>query len=358
MADYAKVDNTTSANLAKVNNVAKANIAKVNNCTQPSSGATLWVAGLDDAFAAFASNSDLTSWTVYDARSTTATPDYVCLAVGKDASGNKMWCGNWKANNAEVCYTSDPTDSSTWSTVNLLTQGFEIGWGADFWCFVGVMTASNKLVYRSPDGSTWTAVDVSGATDIDVQAVTALTTDGAGNWWFAQQRRIYKSEDHGASWALHTTQAGFNGDIDDLTYTNNTLVVLATGYLYTAASSDTTDFGTGVELGSGNNAMNIASAGGRVVVAYSAYFWNFTVSGKTITGDGTRIDISTDGHGSAKCIATDGTTWLIGCDTGDIYRSTDPVDASSFSAAVLNLGPPAGGTDDVGDIKADVYLPL
>ena len=53
MADYAKVDNTTSANLAKVNNVAKANIAKVNNCTQPSSGASLWVAGMYDAFVAF-----------------------------------------------------------------------------------------------------------------------------------------------------------------------------------------------------------------------------------------------------------------------------------------------------------------
>ena len=357
MADYEKVSNVAASNIEKVNNIAKSSIEKINGMTTPSSGATYWVAGTDKAFAAFANNSDLTSWTSYDARSGSSEPDYVCIAVGKDGSGNKMWCGNWKASNAELCYTSDPTDSNVWSTVNLTTQGREIGWGNDVWIYIGVMTSSNKLVYRSTNGSTWSEIDVSGLTNIGTQTITALTTNGTGTWWFAQQKRIYISTDNGGdgTWSLHTTESGFNGDIDDLTYTNDTLVALAGGYLYTAAASDTTDWGTGVQLSSGGSTVNMASAGGRVVVAYSGNFWTFTVSGKTITGDGSAIDITTETHSTARCVGTDGTTWLIGTDGGDIFKSTNPVDSSSFSIAELDIGSPA---KDISDIKADVYLPL
>jgi len=349
MADYTSVNGVAEASITSVNGVAKASIASINGTNTPSSDSRVWVAGQDKNYIAYATT-DLTSWVAYDARSGGSDPDFVRVAYGKDGSGNPMWCGNLNASNAEVTYTSDPTDEQFWTTVNLTVQGRDIQWGNDYWIYVGVFTSSNKLVYRSSDGSTWNSVDVSGATSISTNNVTSLASDGAGTWWFGQQCRIYRSTDDGASWALHHTLTGC-GEIDDLAYTNNTLVCLANGKLYSAASTDTTDWSASSTLTSGGNATRMAAAGGRVVVAYSGYAWPFDVNGKTITAQA-RVDISGDAHGGARCIGTDGTTWLIGCETGDIFSSTD--DGATWTAEATNVGP----NKDIDDIKANVYLPL
>ena len=80
------------------------------------------------------------------------------------------------------------------------------------WVSAGLMTSSNQYIYRSTDGQSWTPIDVSGLTDMGsvyASGVYALTTDGAGNWWFAIGGKIYESTDHAQNWSLiHSVTVG------------------------------------------------------------------------------------------------------------------------------------------------------
>ena len=386
MADYAKVDNTTAANLAKVNNVAKANIAKVNNCTAPSSGASRLVAAMDDAYVGWANIADratVGTWETnpYQTRSGDSW-DLTEIAYGKDGSGDPFYVAVVNSNNPEIIHDDDAdiTDGQQWTEINLNGAGQPTGnlkqrtveWGNDVWVTAGLLTASVQYIYRSTDGSTWAAIDISGLTDIgDVytNGIYALTSDGAGKWWFGIGGKLYYSSDDASSWALHVTLAG--EVIQDLVYTNNPLVALCNAggaaNLRAAASSDTTDFSSLVQLQdaggdglSANNAKRMAAGAGRVVVIDTSRSLAADVSGKTITIQGTRQDLPDEGN--LNCICTDGSgSFWTGSDGGstddnggDICESTNG--GESWSKIVEGIQ--QSGDRKIEDIVADVVLPV
>jgi len=366
--NYEKVNDVVAGSVAGVNGVAVANIQNVNGQDKPTaSGASLWVMLQDDSQAGYASNSafdEASDWTFYDANSSGSDTDFIALCFGKNGSGQDHWVGSWQKDSTEIGYTSDPTNDTAWTTVNLGARVYEIAWGNDVWIGIGKMVNGSQKLHRSTDGINWSEIDLSGVAGIGTSSVFALTTNGAGRWWFGADDRIFESTDNGQSWAsIHQFSGWASGtDIDNIAYTNNSLVAIASGDIYSAAISDLTDWSSGVEMASGGSSRHLCSYQGRVCIALSAYFWTFDVDGKTITGhsgtisSGTlpRTDISTQSHSGAQTINTDGTTWMIGCDTGDIFWTTDPADANSFSNYILNLN----SSKHINDIKPDVILPL
>ena len=378
MADYEAVNGVVAGSIQAVNGVVKSSIQAVNGATTPASGASRWAAIYDgsgnDFYIGHAANSDLGSWTLYSGN--TADPHGIRLVYGKDSNGNPKWVAVVSSNNPEIMFDDDNdiTDGATWGTFNITTGNLKqraIGWGNNMFVSIGDMTSSNKYVYRSNDGEDWqhasrAPVDISGLTSISTTNVTALATDGAGSWLFGQDTRVYKSTDDGASWALESTPGG---EIKDIVYTNSTWVLLRkdSGYakLQTAAavdmSSASLSWGTATALSGSSgdlsqNAARMAGAGGRVIAVAGSYCCAANVGGTTVTVlfNG-RVDL---GVGSANCIATDGTTWLVGHDSGTpsgaITKSTDG--GENWSTALA--GTAHEGNRKVEDIKADVYLPL
>ena len=114
-----------------------------------------------------------------------------------------------------------------------------------------------------------------------------------------------------------------------------------------------------------------ANASGRVVAVTmknesDLYF--FDVNGKTITanipspGTGNGTELSTGSNyvnlsmssDNIKDVATDGNTWLLACQDGDIWESTN--DGESWSQIANEQG--ADAADDFTSITCDVLLPL
>lgn len=381
MPDIEAIDGVAAGNLEGVNGVAKANIQAINGVGIAASGATVWVMAHDDRYISHAASSDLTSWTSYDSFSGGSSPypsgsvDHIHLAYGKDGSGDPMWISTYASNACELAYTSDPTAGSAWTGINKLADGstdfpnriYAMQWGNNAWIGVGQMISDSVL--RSTDGVAWSLVDVSGCTGfVSGAASYGLASDGAGTWWFTQHNRIYRSTDDGASWALHHTllyEAHGDGNVDDdpgdiraLAYTNSTLVAVTqtTGQVFSAASSDTTDWSTGTALSSVANfgqQTRVTAGGGRVVVTYNQKKWTMDVSGKTITVDEDNADLSGDAtaHGNATCVGSDGSTLVSGCLTGDVFSSTNGGD--TWAASATNVG-----SKDCIDVVPNVLLPV
>ena len=373
MPDIEAIDGVAAGDVEGVNGVAKANIQAINGVGIAASGATLWVGAQDDRRIATAANSDLTSWTAYDAFAGSGSPapsgsvDHIHCAYGKDGSGNARWVASFGSDNPELSYSdSDPTSGNNWTGVNedssgqnLPNRSFAVQWGNNVWIAVGKM--STKAIYRSTDGAAWALIDVSGVTGITGTGCYGLAGTGSGTVWFSQQNRIYQSTNDGTSWALlHTLLDSSNadpGDIRGLTYTNNTLVAYVKGgNIFSAASSDLTDWSDETALTNGSSIdfqARIASAAGRVVLVLNDKKWTLDVSGKSITMDSNGGDLSGDNtaHGNAESVATDGTTFVVGCATGDVFTSTDGGD--SFAAAATNVG-----SKNMACIAPNVHLPL
>ena len=382
MPDIEAIDGVAAGDVEGVNGVAKANIQAINGVGIAASGATVWVMVQDDRNIAHAAASDLTSWTDYDAFAGTGASlypsgsvDHIHLAYGKDGSGNPMWIGTYATNNCELAYTDDPTDGSVWTGIGKLADGstdfpdriYAIQWGNGVWIGVGQMNQDSVL--RSTDGVAWSLVDVSGCTDfVSGGDSYGLASDGAGTWYFTQHNRIYRSTNDGAAWALHHTllyEAHGDGNVDDapgdiraLAFTNSTLVAITktTGQVFSAAASDTTDWSAGAVLSSSANfgqQVRVAAGGGRVVMTYNQKKWTMDVSGKTITIDENNVDLSGDAttHGNATCAGTDGTTFVSGCLTGDVFSSTNGGD--TWTAVATNVG-----SKDCIDVVPNVYLPV
>jgi hypothetical protein len=377
MADIEALNPVAAGDIEAVNGVAKADIQAINGVGIAASGATLWVMGQEDRRVAYAANSDLTSWTSYDSFAGGSSPypsstkDYIAIAYGKDGSGNALWVATHNTANCEIAYKGDPTTDDTWTGVNedasssnIVNGWFGIvQWGNNVWVAAGHM-GSGQALYTSPDGAAWTSRDLSGLTDINTTAdIYGMASDGAGNWWFAQNNRIYESTNDGASWSLKhailKADASAAGTIRALEFTNNTLVAMTylgadTPSVYSAAASDLTDWSTETALTDATNAaysIRSASAAGRVVLAWGQLMWTMDVSGKTITMDSVDVDLTTDSHGNVFGLATDGTTYVAVCDTGDVLSSTDGGD--SWSLRATNVGSKDGEC-----IAANVYLPL
>ena len=78
----------------------------------PPAGADRWVAGTNEQYVGYASDSDLTDWTFYD-RVDDGHPCSYDVAYGKDASGNGIYIMTQSSSNKEVSLSStDVTEFS------------------------------------------------------------------------------------------------------------------------------------------------------------------------------------------------------------------------------------------------------
>ena len=392
MPDFEAVNGITAANLEACQGVAKASIEAINGATVPSSGATRLVAAFDDAYVGWVNIADqaaVATWetNTYKVGNSGDSWDLTDIAAGKDGNGAEFYVAVVNSNNPEIIHDDDAdiTDGQQWTEINLGGSNQPTGnlkqrtvaWGNDVWITAGLLTNSAKYIYRSTNGTTWTAIDISGLTDIGnvyTNGIYALTTDGgvggnAGIWWFGIGAKLYRSTNDGSAWSLHHTFTG--STIQDLAYTNSTLIALlkngGNAHLATAAASDTTDWSALTQLQdangdglSGNNAKRMAAGAGRVVVIDTARSLAADVNGKTITIQGTRQDLPDEGN--LNCITTDGSgTFWTGSDGGttnddggDICTSTD--NGLSWSKIVEGIN--KSGDRKVEGITTNVPLPV
>lgn len=359
MADYAAVNGVAPASIDKINGVAKASVQAVNGATTPSSGATQWALSAADARVGYC-GTDLTSWTTYQTV-VNEGDDYRTIAYGKDGSGNPLWVVGWSQNPKEIMYTSDITNTSGWSDVNLAGGIHDVCWGNDVWIAVGNNTSGRKAVYRSTDGASWSEVDISGVTGVDSTTIYCVGNSGS-KWLIAQDDRLYSSSD-GSTWALaHDFNDAGIDKIYDLKYTNNTwilLVIRNSGgggsgpYVTTAAASDLTDWSTEQDINIGKSTRRFAAGNGKAIFVYSNDHQVATVSGKTCTlAQYTANQLPEAG---SRDIATDGSTWVVVCDGGHVLTSTD--DGSNWTHSVDGLQID-GDVDNLDAVAANVYLPV
>jgi hypothetical protein len=379
---YETTNGVAAGSIEAINGVAKASIEAINGVATPAaaSGATLWVAGGNDRRVGHISNTNLLAgndWSDYDAFAGGSSPnpsssvDNYYLAYGKDGSGNGLWVALYETDNPEITIHDDGT-SGPWTGINTDEDGanlsirrFAAEWGNNVWMAVGKMSNTYKEIWRSTNGTDWEVIDISGVTGITTEGIYTIRSNGAGTWWFAQNNRIYTSTQDGASgtWSLmHTLLDGGNdpGKIRCMAYTNNTLLVgiINNGKFYTASTSDLTDWSGATTLSSHaalcfDDQRHIAAAAGRVVVVGGQFKSTFDINGKTTTMDESGADFSGDNtaHGNVFGVATDGSTWVACCITGDMFYSTNGGD--TWVASTTNVG-----SEDMMHVAADVYLPL
>ena len=404
MADYAQINDVAAASIAQINDVPYANCAEVNDCTSPSLGATRWVVGADDGLIAHAANSDRTSWTTYGGVTGGGTHDNKFdIQFGQNASGQGVYVCTRDGGVREIQISgTDVTANAAWTDINIdgtssNVKMLTVAWGArsdgtaaGTWFAVGQQTSSHQKIYRSTDGGTnWTAIDLSGLSGHSSSVwINNIASDGNGNWAFVQGNRFYYSTNDGQSFAVSTpfdvgaNNKGVPGRAHALIFTNNSWVLMYSNssqiHVRSCAASDITDWGDERRL---NNLQHMsantekgnmaANASGRVVAVTmknEADLYFFDVNGKTITanipspanGNGTELasgsnyvnlSMSSD---NIKDVATDGNTWLLACQDGDIWESTN--DGESWSQIANEQG--ADAADDFTSITCDVLLPL
>ena len=404
----AKVNDTPAANISKANNVPIANIAKFSDIEAPAGGqaATRWAVCMDDGYVSWANADDIGTVAEWEDNTHRAdsgmSADYHDIAYGKDGSGNAKWmvCGNSNADNITFDGNNDITDASAWTSFEVPDSAGGkkvevVEWGAgdgasdsssgspvtraDAWLASGRTASGEVWVHRSVDGgANWTHLNLDGLTNITGNSNTdyhlrAMASDGTGNWMVAQRGNLFFSSDSGVSFSYLIQPTGDGTHlIRDIVYTNNTWVVLsATGgnlYLSTCVGSTAANMdasgdwsnavqlidtqGTPVKLNGNNAYATMAGAAGRIVAIDHAKALAATVNGKTdpvIQGDTQTVP---DTGGASNCIATDGTTWLIGSDGnsggGDISRSTDGGE---------NWGIIVDGINESGDRKIEGIAP-
>lgn len=390
MPDLSEINAISKDNVSQVDGVDKANIASINAITIPAAaaGATRVVAGFDDAYVGWvnvADDSDVSVWetNTYKVGEVGDSWDITDIAFGQDGNGDDFYVAVVNGNNPEIIHDDDAdiTDGVRWSEINLGASNQPVGnlkqrtvcFGNGVWVTAGMLTSTHKYIYRSTNGTTWTAIDISGLTDIGnvyTEGIYALTSNGSGTWWFAIAGKIYKSTDNAQTFALEHTVNVAGGKIWDLVYTNSSLVCLyASGgaKLISAAASDTTDWSSAVACADGNGltlasstTKRMAAGGGRVVVIDTGKSLAFDVNGKTLTVQGTRQTLPDEGN--LNCICTDGQgNWYTGSDGGttgpdggDICKSTD----NGLSWSKIAEGIAVGGNRKVEGIAVDVLLPV
>ena len=411
MADLETLNAVAAADIEAVNGVAKADIQEINGVGIGASGASMWAMSSNDMFISWvnaADVADVTAWEGNTYQLENNSSDTFDIAYGLDGSGNGMWMTVNNTNSDEIKFdgNNDITDESTWSTHNIHAdygnaKQETIVYGAGdgnsdsssgnavtrvgCWISAGRTSSSNVWLHRSVDGgANWTHLNLDGLTNIAGSTnsdshMRGLASNGKGDWMVGQKGNLYFSSNSGVSFAYLIQPSG-NGThlIRDIVYTNNTWVVIqkngAATQVVTCADSTLAnmdasgDWSNVVTLedanGDGINGNNVniraAAAGGRVVVKDHSKTLAFTVNGKTDPViQGTRQSLPDEGN--ANCIATDGTTWLVGSDGGgtgddggDICRSLDGGESWTRICHGIN----SSGDRKIEGIAANLVLPL
>jgi hypothetical protein len=328
------------------------------------------------------------------------------IAYGKDGSDNPLIVmvtsadseSLWRMSAADwaAAYANGSIESTNITGEPNVKQ-LNVAWGNGVWMSIGHLkpaSGTNKHLYRSTDGTTWSAVAVGSLSSMPTDEVTSshqLVTDGAGKWWFAvydnavgsEQSMIYCSEDDGQTWSLHHTLA--DSQIYHMAYTNDTLVVT---YNYIgvspnqrraisaagSATSGASNWGTSVALAENGDPANsmiatnhnigfkIAAGGGRVVACDTSSAILLIVDGKTITVSGARTFITSisNFNSNIMAVATDGEgNWYIGSDDGDggdVAKNTNNGDPASWVLMANRLN--KSGDRKIKSMAIDRYLPL
>tara|TARA_B100000989_G_scaffold290215_1_gene263071 strand:- start:2492 stop:3565 length:1074 start_codon:yes stop_codon:yes gene_type:complete len=345
--------------------------------TASDAAATHWVVAFDagPGDVAYAANGDRTSWTIYNRVS--GNGNSLDGAYGKDGSGNGIYVfGNGSSSGELTVSSDDITDGSLWTKVDLpsglnLNKMQAIAWGNDSTNSTsGVWLAGSTAgrLYRSTNGaSTWSQITVPSQ---DNTAFFSIAGNGSGKFVTGQSDRMLISTDDGASFSA--SQPFTFESLAGVAYTNSTWVVAYTKsgqsnlFARTAADSDLTTWSSEVDLGIAKPAAadsahdpgpraNIAAANGRAVITSNrvAAIARIDVSGTSTSN----LANPTYSGALIRDITTDGNTWMIVTNGGDVYESTN--NGSTFSQTVDDVlaGTAHSGTDIHG-VAASLHLPL
>ena len=346
------------------------------------SPASYWVAAFDagPGDVAYAANGDRTSWTVYNRVS--GNGNSWDGAYGKDGSGNGIYVFSNGSSSGELTRSStDITDGNLWTKIDtpggLTNNRFQaVAWSNDSTSSTsGVWMVGSKQgnIFRSTDGaSSFSEITVP---NDDFTAIFSIAGNGSGKFVTGQASRLLISTDNGASFSSSTpfTAESING----VAYTNSTWVVTYTKtgetnlFARTAADSDLTTWSSEVDLGISepNNAdgnhdpgprANIAAASGRVLISSNkrSELARIDVSGTT-TSNLVNPTYPTSPASETRILdtTTDGSTWMVVTEGGNVYESTD--NAVTFSKTVSDMlsGTANSGTD-IQAVAASKFLPL
>ena len=345
--------------------------------------ASYWVVGFGagPGDVGYAANGDRTSWTMYDRVSGNANA--YDAAYGKDGSGNGIYVFGNGSSSGELSVSSDDiTDGSLWTAINLpgnLTANRmnAVAWGNDSTnstSGVWLAGSSQGKLYRSTNGAaSFSSVSFPSAT---AGPIFSIAGNGAGKFLFGQtgggsdNGRMFISTDDGASFSL--SQPFTFGDLNGVAYTNSTWIVTynrsgqSNLLMRTAADSDLTTWSAEVDLGiakpaeaDGNadpiHRANIAAANGRAVITSNKIA---AIAIVDVNGTSTsNLANPTYSGALIRDITTDGNTWMIVTNGGDIYESTD--NGATFSQTVDDIFTGTGNSGTgIHAVAASLHLPL
>jgi photosystem II stability/assembly factor-like uncharacterized protein len=259
-------------------------------------------------------STDAITWSEYESPGG-ETSDYWDISFGKDASGTDRWIVSTNTN-PELRYSADPTDSTSWSSVNFPGSG-DIARTVEYGDNGTWIAGTGNDVYRSTDGgANWTKI-----TDVASGAGTmlCLATDGDGTWLMGGSTKTLKSYDDGLNWYVSTSTRA-NG----IEYNNGVWFLAGNGaasYRITSiANSDTTDSWsavTGISQGlwaichiTGDTWMTANKGSQLYLSTDNCASWSTT-------------DLVNPGVGQIMALASDGTTVVTGGKGYKIATSTD-----------------------------------
>jgi len=346
----------------------------------PPAGADYWVVGFDagPGDIGYAADGDRTSWTMYDRVS--GNGNVWDLAYGKDGSGNGIYVSSNGSSSGELTVSSDDiTDGALWSKRNLpgsLSDGnrfHAICWGNDSsnsTSGVWLAGAQNGKVYRSTNGAASGGFSEVTIPNQSNDVIYSIAGNGSGKFVTGQENRLLVSTDDGANWSSSTpfTAETING----VAYTNSTWIVTYTKsgesnlFARTAADSDLTTWSSEVDLGiakpDSNDGSydpraraNIAASEGRVVIVPNkrAAIARLDINGTTTSN----LANPTYSGPLIRDITTDGSTWMIVTNGGDIYESTN--NGGTFTETVDDIFAGTGNSGtDIHAVAASMHLPL
>ena len=281
----------------------------------------------------------------------------------------------------------DITDGNLWTEVSLVASSNannivqKILWAADSGgSTAGVWMAGtgNGQLYRSTDGAANWSQLTKGAGELptnwettggDRKIVRSMASNGSGQWVVIQDARIFVSTNDGATFSEVSHGISNINVFMGIVYTNNSYVVTYDRddddkiYARSASSSDLTSWSSEIDYspiklpGSAGEIKHVrmaANNAGRVVfvVPDRTGVGLLDVNGTTVTNNGFG---NNDNNRITRDIATNGdNVWLITCEDGEIYQSTD--NGANFTRIIHE--DITGDDTNINCIAASVYLPI
>jgi hypothetical protein len=242
-----KISGISVSSIAKINGKTVNSYTKINGQTissTPAEHSPLWVAVGGSKLAYSTDAIPTGSWTEISLAGIFSFKD---LTFGKNASGTDTWYGCSTTDSKAVGYSTDPTDASSWSTVNPPGSGggTTIEYGATETLIMG-REHENYAIRRSVNfGVTWVDTTINNIPGNDPVASDSLATDGNGLWLAGMGTLgvILKSFDDGINW-YKSTDLGNDKHIG-LEYANGVWVATEEGESIntctSVALSDNTD---------------------------------------------------------------------------------------------------------------------